>query len=188
MGSTRDDKEFRQRIGRIEGLLREVERFKDPGARAHTREIVQAILDLHGAGLAKILDHLADAGGTGLAALDALARDELVGSLLLLHGLHPLDVEARVRQALDQVRPSLRSHGRDVELLGLADGVVRLRMQGSGHGCPSSAQTLKRAVEEAVYERAPDVTAIEVEGVEEPEALGSSTFVPVEELLGRSGR
>jgi nitrite reductase/ring-hydroxylating ferredoxin subunit len=60
-----------------------------------------------------------------------------------------------------------------VELLGLEDGVVRLRMQGSCDGCPSSAMTLKLAIEEAIYEAAPDITGIEVEGVvEQPSPKG----------------
>ena len=97
--------------------------------------------------------------------IDAFAGDDLVGAILLLHGLHPLDLETRVRQALDKVRPLLRSHGGNVELLGLAGGVARLRMLGSCDGCPSSAMTLKTAIEEAIFEKAPDVTAIEVEGM-----------------------
>jgi Fe-S cluster biogenesis protein NfuA len=148
---------------RIESLIHEVERFPDPKAREHTREIIQAILDLHGAGLERVLEKVAEAGGTGLEIIDALAGDDLVGSLLLLYGLHPQDTETRVRQALDKVRPYLRSHGGNVELLGVVQGVVRLRMQGSCQDCPSSAATLKGAIEEAIYDKAPDVTAIEVE-------------------------
>jgi Fe-S cluster biogenesis protein NfuA len=164
MAASLDDREFRQRMERIEILLREVERISDPGARACTRELVQAVLDLHGAGLERALEHIAAVGDAGLGLIDVLARDDLVGSLLLLHGLHPLDVETRVRQALDKVRPSLRSHGGEVELLGVAEGVVRLRLEGSCHGCPSSAATLKSLIEEAICDKAPDVTAIEVEG------------------------
>jgi Fe-S cluster biogenesis protein NfuA len=164
MADAPNDREFRKRMGRIETLLQEIERFPDAGARAHTREIVQTLLDLHGAGLERILEHLAAAGDTGLAMIDSLARDELVGSLLLLYGLHPLDVETRVRQALDQVRPYLRSHAGSVELLALSGGLVRVRMLGSGqgHGC---SLTLRRAVEEAIYRKAPDVAAIEIEEV-----------------------
>jgi Fe-S cluster biogenesis protein NfuA len=83
----------------------------------------------------------------------------------LLYGLHPLHLETRVSQALDQVRPYLHRHKGDVVLMGVIDGVVHLRMQGSCHGCPSSAMTLKNAIEEAIYAAAPDVAAIEVEGV-----------------------
>jgi Fe-S cluster biogenesis protein NfuA len=171
MATTATHGEFRQRIERVESLIHEVEEFPDPEARARTQEILRAVIELHGAGLERILDKLADAGDAGLRVIDSLAGDDLVGSILLLHGLHPLDLETRVRQALEKVRPLLRSHGGNVELLDLAGGVARLRMLGSCDGCPSSALTLKTAIEEAIYEKAPDVTAIEVD---EPSRNGHS--------------
>jgi Fe-S cluster biogenesis protein NfuA len=154
---------FRNRIERVDSLIREVERFPDPEARARTQELLQTVIELHGAAVERILEKLAQAGDTGIALIDSLAGDDLVGSIFLLHGLHPVDLETRVRQALDKVRPLLRSHGGNVELLGLADGVARLRMLGSCDGCPSSAMTLKTAIEEAILEKAPDVTGIEVD-------------------------
>jgi Fe-S cluster biogenesis protein NfuA/nitrite reductase/ring-hydroxylating ferredoxin subunit len=87
--------------------------------------------------------------------------------LLLLYGLHPLTLDERVSKALDKVRPYLDSHGGNVDLLGITDGVVRLRMQGSCKSCPSSSMTLKLAIEEAIYAAAPDVVAIEAEGIAE---------------------
>ena len=164
MASTAPDRDFRKRIERVESLIAEVERFPDPEARARTQEVLRTVLELHGAGLERILDKLADTGETGLALIDELARDELVAAVLLLHGLHPVDLETRVRQALDKVRPLLKSHGGNVELLGLTDGVAHLRMLGSCDGCPSSAMTLKLAIEKALYEQAPDLVAIEVDG------------------------
>ena len=124
---------------------------------------MRAVLDLHGAGLSRVLGHLEAAGEAGQAVLDVCARDEVVGGLLLLHDLHPLGVEARVRQALDDVRPQLRAHGGNVELLAVSGGVVRLRLVGNCHGCPSSAVTMRQTIEEAILGRAPDVTAVEVE-------------------------
>jgi Fe-S cluster biogenesis protein NfuA len=159
-----DGREFRAQMERLDALLQEVEHLPDPRARDDVRELVRAVLDLHGAGLARVLDHLADAGSAGAALQDALARDEVVGGLLLLHGLHPLDFETRVLLALEHVRPRLRAHGGGVELLGAADGVVRLRLTGHCHGCPSSAATLRQTVEEAILGQAPDAVAIEVEG------------------------
>jgi Fe-S cluster biogenesis protein NfuA/nitrite reductase/ring-hydroxylating ferredoxin subunit len=86
---------------------------------------------------------------------------------LLLHDLHPVDLPTRVLGALENTRPYLKSHGGNVELVGIDEpGVVRLRLQGSCHGCPSSAMTLKLAIEQAIQEAAPDVTAIVVEGVQ----------------------
>jgi Fe-S cluster biogenesis protein NfuA len=162
------DRELHERIRRVESLVREVEQFKDPQQRSKTREIVQTLMDLHGAGLEKILTHLASTGDAGLALIDSLAEDELVASLLLLYGLHPLSLEERVNQALIKVRPYLASHGGNVELLGIEEGVIRLRLQGSCHGCPSSAVTLKQTIEEAIMEKAPDAAGIEVEGEIEP--------------------
>jgi Fe-S cluster biogenesis protein NfuA len=159
-----EDQNLHERIRRIETLLHEVEKFKDPDARRRTQEIVQALMDLHGSALEKILDKIASGGEDGLKLINSLAQDPIIESVMLLYGLHPLDLDARVGQALEKVRPYLHSHGGNVELLGIVDGVVRLRLQGSCHGCPSSAQTLKQTIEEAINERAPDATAIEVEG------------------------
>jgi Fe-S cluster biogenesis protein NfuA/nitrite reductase/ring-hydroxylating ferredoxin subunit len=116
--------------------------------------------------------------------IDALGQDPLVRSLLLLYGLHPDGLEARVQQALEKTRPYLNSHGGNVSLIGVDDaGAVTLRLEGSCHGCASSSATLKLAVEEAIYEGAPDVTAIHVEGaVEEPSR--SIAFVPLSQLGG----
>jgi Fe-S cluster biogenesis protein NfuA len=166
--STPDARTFQARLGRLEALVREAERLPDPAAQATIRELLRALLDLHAAGLERLLEHLAGAGPAGRTVLDACARDDVGGGLLLLHGLHPLGLEDRVRQALDGVRPYLRSHGGNVELLGVEGGVVRLRLQGSCDHCPSSAVTMKQTIEEAIYGKAPDVTAVEVEGVAEP--------------------
>jgi Fe-S cluster biogenesis protein NfuA len=100
-----------------------------------------------------------------------LGGDELVEHLLFLHGLHPVAIEERVAGALDEVRPYLDSHGGDVRLLGIQDGVVRLELQGSCSGCPSSAVTLRHGIEEAIYRAAPDVERIEAEDAPRAEPL-----------------
>jgi Fe-S cluster biogenesis protein NfuA len=158
------DREFRSRMERVETLVRELERSADAAARESAQEIIQTVVELHGAALERMLARIAREGAAGQALIDSLAEDELVSSVLLLHGIHPLDLEARVRAALESVRPLLRSHGGNVELLGLSGGVVRLRMLGSCDGCPSSALTIKSAIEEAIIARAPDATGIEVDG------------------------
>jgi len=156
-----DTREFQARLQRLEALLQEAERWQDSAAQTSLREIVQAVLDLHRAGLERLLDRL------DTAVVETCAGDDVVAGMLLLHGLHPLDVEARVRQALADVRPALRGHGGDVELLEVRDGAVRLRLEGNCHGCPSSAATMRQMVEEAIVGKAPEVLAIEVEGMVE---------------------
>jgi Fe-S cluster biogenesis protein NfuA len=186
--SRQQDDGFSQRIERIEALVQAIERSSDTATRADAQELMQAVLDLHGAGLARILEQLAEVGDVGRNVVDALARDDLVGSLFLLHGLHPLDLATRVERALDTVRPYLRSHGGEVALLGVDDGVVRLRLQGRCHGCPSSAETMRTSIEQAIANEAPDAVAIEVEGVTEPASRPMAGFLSVDQLLGGNGQ
>jgi Fe-S cluster biogenesis protein NfuA len=154
---------------RVEALLEEVERLGDPEARETALELVRGLLDLYGDGLARIVGHIAEHDDGALA--EALAGDELVAHLLLLHGLHPIALERRVHGALAEVRPYLESHGGNVELLGIEEGVVRLQLQGSCSGCPSSAVTLKHAVEDAIHKAAPDVAEIVSEDAPRQPAL-----------------
>jgi Fe-S cluster biogenesis protein NfuA/nitrite reductase/ring-hydroxylating ferredoxin subunit len=152
----------------MEALLGEIETLSDPNARSKAAEVVGVLLELYGEGLARMMEVVAE-GEERERTFDAFAEDELVSHLLLLHGLHPLDLETRVVRALEEVRPYLLSHGGNVELLGVEEGVARLRMQGSCSGCPSSTVTLKLAIEEAIQKTAPDLQRIQAEGVaEEP--------------------
>ena len=81
-----DDVGFRQRIERIEALTQALEKTPDDATRADAQELVHAILELHGAGFARLLELMTSAGEPGRALLEAAARDDLVGSLLLLYG------------------------------------------------------------------------------------------------------
>jgi Fe-S cluster biogenesis protein NfuA len=155
-------------MARVEDLLDRAERFSDPNDRAVTRDIVSTLLELHGAGFARMLEVLAGSGDVGRSVMQALVADGLVASLLLLHGLHPVDLESRVRIALDAVRPALENHGGGVELLGVEEGVVRLRLEGNCNGCPSSGETLRNLVTTALDEAAPDRTGLEVVSAELP--------------------
>jgi Fe-S cluster biogenesis protein NfuA/nitrite reductase/ring-hydroxylating ferredoxin subunit len=173
--------ESQQLIQRIDELTRKVEALPDPEARAVAVELLQSLMEFHGAGIERMLEIAAETGAAGQSVIEDFARDELVAGMLLLYGLHPVALETRVLQALDKVRPYLHSHGGNVELLGLDEGVVRLRLEGSCKSCPSSAMTLKLAIEEAIYEAAPDVAAIEAEGVLEQQTAPSG-FVPLGRL------
>jgi Fe-S cluster biogenesis protein NfuA/nitrite reductase/ring-hydroxylating ferredoxin subunit len=169
-----DDQGLQERVARMETLLGEIESLTDPNARSKAAEMAQVLLELYGEGLARMMEVIAQ-GEKSERAFEAFAEDELVSHLLLLHGLHPLDMETRVVRALAEVRPYLQSHGGNVELLGIEEGVARVRMEGSCDGCPSSAVTLKLAIEEAVLKAAPDLEGIEAEGVTEPKP--APTFV-----------
>src|SRR5437588_9615147 len=159
--------EHRRLAARIEKLVQEVAEFLDPHTRATAQELVQALMDMYGEGLARLLEITAETEASGLALIDTFASDDLLSSLFLLHGLHPLDIETRIMQALDEVRPFLKSHGGNVEFVRVEDGIAHLHLQGSFHGCSSS--TLELAIEEAIYKAAPDLDGLQVEGVPDPQ-------------------
>ena len=159
--------EHHHRAARIETLIQEIAAFPDPRTRDTTQELVQTLLDMYGEGLARLLEITAQTEASGLALIDTFASDDLLGSLFLLHGLHPIDIETRVMQALDEVRPYLKSHGGNVEFVRVENGIAHLRLQGSFHGCSSS--TLELAIEEAIYKAAPDLDGLQVEGVPDPQ-------------------
>jgi Fe-S cluster biogenesis protein NfuA/nitrite reductase/ring-hydroxylating ferredoxin subunit len=148
-------------------------------ARERAEQLVGEVTDLYGAGLERILQ-IAVAADPSL--VEKFAGDDLVASLLLVHGLHPHGVERRIEDALDGVRPYLGSHGGDVTLLEVVDDVVRLQFAGSCKSCPSSAVTLELTVEDAVRAAAPEIASIEVVAAE---AAPSSSVIPAESLLSR---
>lgn len=185
-GAARSDPAASERLRatgeRIDALL-EASGSGGVVARERAEELIRLVADLYGAGIERILDITYDAGHLDDELLAALAADDLVASLLLVHDLHPYDVTQRVEHALESVRPYLGSHGGDVELLEVSDeGIVRLRLLGSCDGCPSSSVTLKLAVEGAIETAAPEISGIEVE---EAAPSGAGTLIPVSSLRSR---
>jgi Fe-S cluster biogenesis protein NfuA/nitrite reductase/ring-hydroxylating ferredoxin subunit len=152
-------------------------------ARERAEQLVREVVELYGAGLSRILDAVGDQADPSM--LDRLVADDLVASLLLVHGLHPHDLHRRVSDALDRVRPYLGSHGGDVHLLDIVGDTVQLQFAGSCKSCPSSAVTLELAVEDAIRAAAPEVSSIEVVAPE-TEATGTGpAVIPAESLLAQ---
>jgi len=156
---------------RISDLLGGLGAHAEPKVAEAAEELAQLLMEMYGAGLERIVKVLSGAGAAGADLLGRLTDDDLVASLLVLHDLHPEDTFARVTRALESVRPYLGSHAGGVELLGVAHEpageVVQLRLQGSCDGCPSSAITVKMAIEKAIEEVCPEVVRVDVEGMTE---------------------
>ena len=106
-------------------------------------------------------------------------RTSLVAGLLMIHDLYPVPIEERVMQALDTVRPYMESHGGNVELLGIEDGIAKLRLEGSCKSCRASSSTLELAVRQALEEAAPDLLGMDVEGVMEEEEEVTGIALPM---------
>lgn len=159
---------------RVEELLGRLQSV-DASVAVLAEDMVRELLVLYGAALSRVLE-LADDDGGRLR----MAADPLLSALLVLHGLHPEPAEVRIEKALDGIRPHLGSHAGGVELVDIdGEGVVRLRLEGSCHGCPSSAATVRDAVQEAVMQAAPEVAGVEVDGLA---PSGTGGFVPLESV------
>jgi Fe-S cluster biogenesis protein NfuA len=157
---------------RVEALLADLRAQAGPGASATAEELVSCLVELYGAGLAGIVRILGEDTEAGPRLLDALVADPLVESLLLLHDLHPLDTSTRIRRAVEEILPQLGSHAGEIEYGGLdAQGIVHLRLERGGHGCGSTAATIRTAIEKAVAEAAPETAGVDVEVVEAPAEL-----------------
>jgi Fe-S cluster biogenesis protein NfuA len=176
-----DDRDFREDVQRIGGLVQQIESIADPALRAASQDLVRSVMDLHGAALEKALNIIAESGEPGMGIIDRLGRDSLVSSVLILYGLHPEDLETRVVKAVERVRPELRKQGCEVELCGVNAGAIRLRVQIGSHTCGSTAKTVQANLEGAMYEAAPDLTSLVIEGFEEKHSSG---FVALDKLIG----
>jgi Fe-S cluster biogenesis protein NfuA len=167
------DSEVRERIGELDRLLAYLEQATGPVAESAVAAIT-ALAEVYGTALARL---------TALAAsqpplLASVTGDEVVSHLLILHGLHPEPAQERAARAVAGIRPHLRSHGGDAELLGIAGGVARIRLSGSCQGCGAPAATLQQAVADAVLTAAPELVTVEpVSGPRAPD------LIPAESLL-----
>jgi nitrite reductase/ring-hydroxylating ferredoxin subunit/Fe-S cluster biogenesis protein NfuA len=146
--------DFRAAVAELEALVQTLEREGDERALM----LLQLVDAIHRPALARI------------AAGDL--ENPLARALLAMYDLAPVDEELDVEEALDEVRPYIQSHGGDVELLGVEDGVVHVRLSGACQGCAGSAMTLRRGIEAALrehYEGFRELVAHEVSGPQPPE-------------------
>lgn len=151
-----DDRGIRERVARVEEALEQLEGLP-ASPRETAMQAVAALVELYGEGWARALACV-DVQCPGGAA--ALAEDELVSHLLMIHGLHPTDVEGRVRGALEEVGTVVNADGLEVELLGIEEGVASLRFGGNGH---TPVPGLKDLVEQTVFQAAPELERVDIE-------------------------
>ena len=169
------DAEVGQRVARLDVLLERLEQSAGPVAEL-ALETVEALMQVYGAALQRVMEQVC----TTHALVASLTGDEVLGHLLVLHGLHPEPVEKRAARALEEVRPYIRSHGGDVELGGIEGGVARVHLSGTCRGCPSSSATLERVITDAVLAAAPELSG--VEAAPAPEGRRPLTALPVRAL------
>ncbi|MFC4496921.1 NifU family protein [Streptomyces ovatisporus] len=159
-----EEREAREHVVRTEKLLSGLGGIADAGAREQALDALHALAELYGECLARVM-HCADEETAG-----AVAADELVGHLLLVHDLHPDPVGERVQRALDGLP--------GVTLLGVEEPVVRVSLRPQGCGAPSEEQ-LESAVRDAVAWAAPEIERVETEKA----APETQTLIPVDSLF-----
>lgn len=160
-----NDAEFRQRMRQVEGLIEHIEKLPDATARGLSRQLTQSLLDLHAAGLRKMLDLLPATDDSRSVVPARWLDDPLIANLLILHDLHPVDATNRVECALENIRPLLDQQGITVQSVEFVDGSMRIRVSGGCGACPSSTLTPRRLIDDAVCGTAPELT-VEIEGLE----------------------
>ena len=152
-------------VARLNSLVEELEQYPDTEVRDKALDLVQIILQLYGESLRRIIATL-ESEPHREQILARLTGDEVIRSILLIHGLMPVNLYDRVAAKLNELRPYLVSQGCDVELLGIDDARARMRLMRSGKGAPPIA-VLKGEIENALSEVAPDLAGVEIEGLSE---------------------
>ena len=160
-------------VERVQQLQAELDSAPDSSTREVADELVSSVVQMYGAGLERIIAAVLAAGEAGERVAAALTDDPLVCTLMLIHDLHPVPLADRVQAALDSVRPYMESHGGNVELLSLEDGIARIHLRGSCSDCAASSVTLELAIKQALEDAAPDLIGLEVEGVA-PQTMGGT--------------
>ena len=169
-----NNSEFQERTEHISQLVERVNEIADVDARTTALELLQSVMDLHGAGLSRAVEVLADSGESGRNSLAKLSADPLLCGLMVLYGIHPVPLKERVSRAVEELAPQLRKRSATAELVAVDDVVVRVKATTGGSGCGASADEVKQMVEQAILEAAPEVEIL-LEGLSSSEA----GFVPL---------
>lgn len=165
--------DFAELAAEVDAAIRRADGLADDEAREHADAVRSAIEAFHRPALVTIVRTLRN-DPRGKELLFELVDDPAVRAVLALHGIIRADPLTRAEQALAGVRPYLQSHGGDVELVAITDGVARVRLHGSCSGCSMSAVTLREVVSEALVDGVDEVRSVEV-----VEDQPTAAFIPV---------
>jgi hypothetical protein len=172
----RDEIRSEEWIERIEELVRRAESLSDPIARGVAVDLLEAVLDFHAAGLERVMEIVAlSPDGEDLTA--KVATDDLTSSILLLHNLHPDDLETRINRAVQKLHTMFSSLGATLSLAAIESDSVRLQFLSSRTW---SGAPVRESVENTIFQAAPEITTVIIEGLKEAPL---SNFVPVSDLL-----
>jgi hypothetical protein len=167
-------------VDKIEVLVREAQSISDPAARNITIDLLRAVLDFHAAGLERILDTIFESGPAGELIIEKIAADEIAGSMLLLHDMHPDDLETRLNRAVVRLQDMFASVGAKLSLVSVEPGTVHVRFESERTW---SAVPVRASIEKVIFQAAPEIATVVLEGLKDTPPNG---FVPVSDLLASS--
>jgi len=179
------DTEVERRLAELDELLARVEEL--PGRAGELAvEAVAAVAEIYGAALTRAMAYVS----AEPLLVEAFTGDQLLGHLLVLHGIHPEPTEQRIARALDDARAALGPSGAEVALLGLGGGIAEIRLPAEGHGCGSgcgcsSAGGAADVVRDAVLAAAPELAEVRLVAAE---VAPPATFIPLDALHRRGVR
>ncbi|MDP9023384.1 MAG: NifU family protein [Actinomycetota bacterium] len=159
----------------LEELLESLQEFDEP-IQEQVFDLLDGIDVLHRMALTHLGDALSDQ-----VDLNELRQAHPAISWLFDAYAVGVDERAAAEQALEEIRPYIHSHGGEVEILEVQDGVVHVRMSGACAGCTASAVTLREGVESSLREHFPGFMHLTVEDDEaEPHAPPGPTLVQLQ--------
>jgi Fe-S cluster biogenesis protein NfuA len=164
-----DELAYSEILDRVAELAEGLLDHADPGVASTAEELVDWLDVFHREGLGRFVEMVRQ--WRGEIFLEQAALDPIVGELLTTYSLG-VDVDATtidrvIQVALDDVRPYVHSHGGEIEVVSITDGVVALRMHGSCNGCTAADDTVASRIEVALREQWIDFRRVELEDATE---------------------
>jgi Fe-S cluster biogenesis protein NfuA/nitrite reductase/ring-hydroxylating ferredoxin subunit len=177
--TARTEPSFDELAKRVDDAVHRVAELDDP-ARTVAEELKAALEAVHRAGLVTMVRRMR-ADDRAREVLFELVDEPGVRLLLSLHAIIRPDPVTEADRVLRAVRPQLQSHGGDVELASVEEGVAYVRLSGACNGCSMSSVTLRTTVEEALVTNVAAISKVEVLPSEP-----SPTLIPLAEIgMGR---
>jgi hypothetical protein len=167
-GDSNEEAELQAESARIETLLTELRELVPLPAWQRVEDVLRRIVRLYSAGLARALAHARRAGAAGPEFDAKLCNDDLLASLLVLHGLHPQTMEQRILHALAALRSELRLADDALVVTSIADGVVHLHATESIGGGAMSRGLAEGMIRRVLEAAAPEITSIVIAGLPRP--------------------
>jgi Fe-S cluster biogenesis protein NfuA/nitrite reductase/ring-hydroxylating ferredoxin subunit len=169
-----DEAAFQAATQHLDELVQRFDALPLPELRDQVFDLLQTVDAIHRMGLSHLVALLGQEGRAEF--FERAADDPIVRTLLLLYDMLPSDEIDQVETALSMIRPYIHSHGGQIEVLGVADGVVHLRLSGACQGCAGQAMTLQRGIVAALREGFPGFQGIQVH---EPEQRQRAEVIPL---------